>query len=118
VPSDQVVNNTVDRPRLSAADRGKLRLLSRKVQRVVFVLREHQTYDTYFGDDRVLNGRGANGEPALAQYGFYVPACASRRANPRGGVCEVYVPEPLRPGPSRDGDDPHCRATRPAMPMA
>lgn len=70
----QVQDNTVVRVAVSAADRRKLAVLSQKIKHVIFVLRENKTYDTYFGDDKVLNSRGANGDPAYAQYGPYVPA--------------------------------------------
>jgi DNA-binding beta-propeller fold protein YncE len=70
----QVEANTVIHRALPPAERQKLAVLSKKIKHVIFVLRENKTYDTYFGDDQVLNGRGANGDPAYAQYGAYVPA--------------------------------------------
>ena len=70
----QVQDNTVVRTPVSPQDQEKLAVLTRKIKHVIFVLRENKTYDTYFGDDAVLNGRGANGDPAYAQYGPYVPA--------------------------------------------
>jgi DNA-binding beta-propeller fold protein YncE len=70
----QVRNDTVVRRSLTSADRHKLSVLSHRIKHVIFVLRENKTYDTYFGDDTVLNGRGGNGDPAYARYGPYVPA--------------------------------------------
>jgi DNA-binding beta-propeller fold protein YncE len=72
--TQQVEANTVVHQPLPPGERHKLAVLSRKIKHVIFVLRENKTYDTYFGDDQVLNSRGANGDPAYAQYGAYVPA--------------------------------------------
>jgi DNA-binding beta-propeller fold protein YncE len=66
----QVVANTVVH---KAADAAKIKALQRGIKHVVYILRENKTYDTYFGDDAVLNARGADGNPAYAQYGPYVP---------------------------------------------
>ncbi|RZS86912.1 lactonase family protein with 7-bladed beta-propeller [Motilibacter rhizosphaerae] len=65
----QVVKNTVVK---KAADTAKLGVLQKNLKHVVFILRENKSYDTYFGDDAVLNGRGARGNPDYAQYGPYV----------------------------------------------
>lgn len=66
----QVSANTVVRKQVDAR---KLATLQRDIDHVVFILRENKSYDTYLGDDATLNARGANGSPAHAQYGPYVP---------------------------------------------
>lgn len=44
------------------------------IKHVIFILRENKSYDSYFGDDAVLNARGADGLPAYAaQFGGFVP---------------------------------------------
>lgn len=44
------------------------------IKHVIFILRENKSYDSYLGDDAVLNGRGANGNAAYAaQFGGFVP---------------------------------------------
>jgi DNA-binding beta-propeller fold protein YncE len=66
----QVAADTVVHKRVDAV---KIRMLQAKIRYVVYILRENKTYDTYFGNDAVLNARGADGSPAYAQYGQYVP---------------------------------------------
>jgi hypothetical protein len=75
--SRRVREDTVVRRPLTRADRHKLSVLSHRVKHVIFVLRENKTYDTYLGDDTVINARGGNGDPAYAKYGRYVPALKS-----------------------------------------
>jgi YVTN family beta-propeller protein len=66
----QVIANTVER---RSPDTGKISMLQGVIKHVVYILRENKTYDTYFGDDTVLNGRGASGDPLYAEYGADVP---------------------------------------------
>lgn len=66
----QVTANIVER---RSPDTGKINMLGGVIKHVVYILRENKTYDTYFGDDAVLNARGANGEPAYVVYGPDVP---------------------------------------------
>lgn len=69
-----VTANTIVRSRPSPTRARTLTALQQNIKHVVYILRENKTYDTYFGDDPVLNSRGANGGgPGFAPYGPYVP---------------------------------------------
>nr|WP_239579452.1 alkaline phosphatase family protein [Microlunatus panaciterrae] len=55
-------------------DRHLLSTLQHKITHVVYILRENKTYDTYLGDDAILNARGANGGGGeYARYAADVP---------------------------------------------
>ncbi len=59
---------TIDHPRANVID-----AVRPNIQHVFFILRENKTYDTYYGADATLNGRGANGDPSKARFDPYVP---------------------------------------------
>ncbi len=51
----------------------KMANLSTKIHHVFFILRENKTYDSYLGNDAVLNARGANGNPTFAAWDKQIP---------------------------------------------
>jgi DNA-binding beta-propeller fold protein YncE len=57
----------------SEGDARGLRAAERNVEHVIFVLRENKTYDSYLGNDSVLNARGADGDPSNARWDAFVP---------------------------------------------
>ncbi len=70
--TSQVERNTFRRAENDGRD--AFNTASDHIKHVIFILRENKSYDSYFGDDAVLNARGARGNPAYAaQFGGFVP---------------------------------------------
>lgn len=67
----QVADNTVRLVQAPATS--VLNTVGNQIEHVVYILRENKSYDTYFGADAVLNGRGANGKPEYANFNAQVP---------------------------------------------
>ncbi len=76
--STQVQNDAYQALPSSAAS--TIQAVAPNIQHVIYILRENKTYDSYFGNDAVLNARGANGSTAAgldpsvyAPWSPYVP---------------------------------------------
>jgi len=77
----QVIANTFQP---LAPNNAVLTTLQQNIQHVIFILRENKSYDTYLGNDAVLNGRGANG------VGVITPTGATASTN--YAVYDPFVP--------------------------
>jgi DNA-binding beta-propeller fold protein YncE len=63
--TQQVANNNFYRPEANARDREVMHFVSDHIKHVIYIVKENRTYDQILGD----LGNGANGDPALAQFG-------------------------------------------------
>ncbi len=68
-----VRRNLYSSPTNATANKSVLDAIRPNIQHVFFILRENKTYDTYLGNDSVLNARGANGKPQYANFDAQVP---------------------------------------------
>ncbi len=63
--TQQVANNNFYRPEANARDREVMHFVRDHIKHVIYIVKENRTYDQILGD----LGNGANGDPALAQFG-------------------------------------------------